>query len=85
MTKRKGEELPLLKPGQQVGEWTLLAYKVVIRNRTPVYAWECRCSCGHVRFHRNEYLAKGRSKSCGCKNNNRRNSRRTSRPVLTLG
>ncbi len=50
--------------GTQFGQW-------VIINPTPrkdraALQWECRCSCGTVRWVGSTRLRRGRSKSCGC-------------------
>lgn len=53
------------KPGDQVGQWTLLEY-VPGRQRPRIMAlWHCRCSCGEERDVQTSNLRSGASTSCG--------------------
>ncbi len=41
--------------------------------------WECICDCGKVTAHGNDGLLGGKTRSCGCLNNDNRNARNEAR------
>ncbi len=53
-----------VKPGQQIGRWTVLnKYQVTPRGEKK---WLCRCECGTERYVLERSLKHGGSLSCGC-------------------
>lgn len=53
--------------GRKCGAWT-----VISRSESPRSKWLCRCECGVAREVLAQYLKSGHSKSCGCRNANRK-------------
>jgi hypothetical protein len=54
-----------LRPGLQLGEWTLLDGPLLRNNaRQSKWAWSCQCSCGKERLVEEWTLRYGNSKRC---------------------
>ena len=60
--------------GQQFGDWKVLSADGHIGSKI---AWFCQCSCGETQRVVGGALARGRSKSCGCKKAERIGSAKT--------
>ncbi|MCL2636949.1 MAG: hypothetical protein FWD48_01130 [Oscillospiraceae bacterium] len=50
--------------GQRFGRLTVVSRAENAKCR--VARWKCLCVCGNTTFTRNDYLIKGKTKSCGC-------------------
>ena len=53
-----------IKPDDVFGDWTVLSYAGVDKNRNG--RWLCACECGTVKVVYTHHLTSGRSQGCGC-------------------